>query len=149
MHTFNEYIVTNHSIDNGAAIWITSSVETNVGIIFTCMHSMKPVLSRIVPGFFSTSESRKHSDNSGRLRGLNKWINSPKESKGSSNATSDFSLHVHATTVELKQAQRGESIRSSHGNVHSNVVLGSVLPDLPTDKIMYSQEVEVVSKANV
>src|SRR6202012_3453673 len=48
-----------HAIDYGAAVWIASSVETNVGIIFTCMHAMRPVLSKLVPGFFTRSASSK------------------------------------------------------------------------------------------
>jgi len=32
--------------DDGAAVWASSSVETNVGIIFTCIHAIKPVMMK-------------------------------------------------------------------------------------------------------
>ena len=35
-----------YNVDNGALIWMVSSVETNVGIIFTCMHAIRPILSQ-------------------------------------------------------------------------------------------------------
>jgi hypothetical protein len=43
--------------DNGAAVWMASSVEANVGIIFACMHAIKPILSKIIPGLFGTGGS--------------------------------------------------------------------------------------------
>jgi hypothetical protein len=39
-------------LDYGAIIWIISIVETNVSIIFACVHAARPILSRIFPGFF-------------------------------------------------------------------------------------------------
>jgi len=42
---------------DGAAIWMASSVEANVGIIFACMHAIKPILSKLIPGLFATGTS--------------------------------------------------------------------------------------------
>ena len=39
-------------VDYGAEIWMVSNVETNFGIIFTCLHASRPILSRILPEFF-------------------------------------------------------------------------------------------------
>jgi hypothetical protein len=45
-------------------IWIISNVETNIGIIFACVHAARPILSRLLPAFFgeidrASSENEK------------------------------------------------------------------------------------------
>ena len=52
----------------GSCLWISSTVETNVAIIFTCMHAMRPLLAKLVPYFFSSpsrvSENRDSNEKS-------------------------------------------------------------------------------------
>lgn len=45
---------------NGALIWITASIEWNLGIIFACFHSVKPILSDLFPRVFGTTQ-KSHS----------------------------------------------------------------------------------------
>lgn len=59
-------------LDYGALIWLTSSIEVNIGIIFACMHAIKPLLSRIVPGLFgSTASDGRQPNYIGRQKSLN------------------------------------------------------------------------------
>ncbi|PGH05023.1 hypothetical protein AJ79_06910 [Helicocarpus griseus UAMH5409] len=40
---------------DGAIIWITAAIEWNLGIIFACLHSVKPILADVFPSVFGTS----------------------------------------------------------------------------------------------
>jgi hypothetical protein len=164
--------ITNCRIDNGAAIWISSSVETNIGIIFTCMHAMRPILSRLVPGFFSsTSASSNNRDTqswqksedsrNGRFNALfrsfirparlNHWPTSTKESKQTSHNTSGFNADANSvhSTVEMSNVKSDNRISPVTGTVDSHVMAGATFQTFPTDKMMYAKEVEVVSDDDV
>jgi hypothetical protein len=34
---------------------MTSSVEVNIGIAFSCIHAMKPIMAKLFPGMFKSS----------------------------------------------------------------------------------------------
>ncbi|KAF2811618.1 uncharacterized protein BDZ99DRAFT_569614 [Mytilinidion resinicola] len=47
---------------NGAIIWVTTSVELNIGIICSCLHTVKPLLKKWFPRTFGSSNDRHISD---------------------------------------------------------------------------------------
>ena len=46
--------------DDGAIIMMTASIESNMGIIFACLHSVKPILADFFPRVFGTSQASSY-----------------------------------------------------------------------------------------
>jgi hypothetical protein len=145
-------------IDDGSAIWIASSVETNIGIIFTCLHAIRPVLSKIVPGLFGTGASS----------GKTKYLKTPDPAtatatakkyrfksitqnstwasvfnKNSSSKSGSKMSHTNQTdsTVELNSITSNKTFAMQHGHSKARVSIGTGGQNIPRDKIMYAQEV--------
>jgi hypothetical protein len=149
-----------HDIDYGAAVWIASSVETNVGIIFTCMHAMRPVLSKLVPGFFTAStSSKKFTPN------LKTWTETSqtgfgarlKSFKFTSKKRSSVPKNFYAENSENDTSLAGNSEFSSGptkdyfhrgpGKVDALITTGSGSGGAPANSIMYDQQVVVVRES--
>jgi hypothetical protein len=148
-------------IDYGAIIWIVSSVETNVGIIFTCMHAMRPVLSKLVPGFFASAGSKNHVPNTkswtesspsgfgARLRSIaSKFTGGDKTKAGkssyASNSGNDNSI---ASNTEFNTELNKDYFHGGSGKVNALITTGSGSGGAPADSIMYDQRVVVVRES--
>ncbi len=42
-------------LDDSALVGVTSSVEVNIGIVFACIHAMKPIMAKIFPAMFTSA----------------------------------------------------------------------------------------------
>jgi hypothetical protein len=149
-------------IDYGAIIWIVSSVETNIGIIFTCMHAMRPVLSKLVPTFFaSASASKKHTPNtkswtessqsgfSSRLKSIAAKFTGGNKGKTGKSAYADNSGNDNslASNTEFSTEQNKDYFHGGSGKVNALVTTGSGSQGAPADSIMYDQRVVVVRES--
>lgn len=147
----------------GSIVWIVSSVETNIGIIFTCMHAMRPVLSRLVPGFFSSAagSSKRYAPN------LKTWTENPPTSFGArlksiaakfvsqeksrptkdsytGSSGNDNSL---ASNIEFSTGFDKDYFHSGSGKVNALITTGPSSGEAPADSIMYNQHVVVVRES--
>jgi hypothetical protein len=147
--------------DYGAIIWIVSSVETNIGIIFTCMHAMRPVLSKLVPGFFASGgASKKYEPNTkswtestpgfgARLKSLASKITGQNKSQAPKNSYTDGSGNDASlvSNTELNAEINKDYFHGGSGKVNALVTTGSGLGGAPADSIMYDQRVVVVRES--
>lgn len=149
-----------HVADYGACLWISSSVEVNIGIIFTCMHAMRPVLAKLVPEFFTSGSggsSNKYSNEKSAsnksaasnkpkprlnpfaaVSGVGKWITRMDDTKATTSSDNGDSTD----SVELSPGLEG-GYGAGTGKAKTRVTTGSVPADAPSDSIVYAQEVEV------
>jgi hypothetical protein len=72
---------------DGSIIWITASVEYNIGIMFACFHGVKPILALIWPNTFGTALTKSGTKGSGYSASTAKQA-----SNGSSSASKSFAL---------------------------------------------------------
>ena len=151
-----------YNVDNGALIWTVSSVETNVGIIFTCMHAMRPILSKLVPSFFSNSDSRKLTPKlktwtetsvptgfGARLKSITSRFArgnkiQPAKNYSHDNSANDSSL---ASNMDFNASPNQDYIHAGPGKVNCLVTTGSDTNGPPGDSIMYDQRVVVVRES--
>jgi len=142
----------------GAIIWIVSSVETNIAIIFTCMHAMRPVLSKLAPGFFAAPSGKKYTPNTkswtessptgfgARLKSIaSKFAGGDRTKAGkssyASNSGNDDSL---AGNTEHSAELNKEYFHGGSGKLNTLVTTGFGTRGAPVDSIMYDQRVVVV-----
>jgi hypothetical protein len=153
-----------HITGYGSGLWISSTVETNIGIIFTCMHAMRPFLARLIPDFFSSpsrvSKNKYSNEKSSGYKastdpaptrrkarlnpfasvsGVGKWIAHMDNSKATSFGNAD-------STVDSVDLNPGLNISAGAGKAKTLITTGSRSGDAPTDSIMYAQEVKVFSE---
>jgi hypothetical protein len=119
----------NYSLDNGAAIWIASSVETNVGIIFTCMHATRPVLAKIVPAFFSTTSG---SSKSGGIQGQARspYFARKCNNSRSRNPSQNFKMDKCITTEDSADANFIFVQPKDHINGEPGTIEAQISPEL-------------------
>jgi len=145
----------------GAIIWIVSSVETNIGIIFTCMHAMRPVLSKLVPGFFASAAStKKYTPNTkswtestpgfgARLKSIASKITGQNKTSAAKSSYADGSGNDNslASNTEFSTELNKDYFHGGSGKVNALVTTGSGSRAAPADSIMYDQHVVVVRES--
>jgi hypothetical protein len=57
-----------HKIDNDAVVYVTMAMETNIGIICGCLPGCKPLMSRIFPKLFRSTEGSSNPQLRNRVR---------------------------------------------------------------------------------
>jgi len=151
-----------YNVDNGALIWMVSSVETNVGIIFTCMHAIRPILSKLVPSYFSNSDSRKLTPKlktwtqtsaptgfGARLKSITSRVAGRNKTQPAKNYSYDDSANDSslASNMDFNASPNKDYIHAGPGKVNSLVTTGSDTDVPPGDSIMYDQRVVVVRES--
>jgi hypothetical protein len=108
---------TDHTIGDGSIVWITASIEYNIGIIFACFHGVKPILALIWPNTFGTTAStgNKNSAYSG----------------GSSNSRAKGSNITGSNSFALKSldSEKNDQPRLTHFDSATDTSLASPSPN--------------------
>jgi hypothetical protein len=151
-----------HVAGYGACLWTSSTVETNVGIIFTCMHAMRPFLAKLVPHFFSSpsrvSKNTNSNEKSFGHKSLTDSASTPPKTRfnpfASVSGVGRWIAHMDVgratnvsdnagSAVDSVDLDCGLDLSAGAGKAKTFVTTGSMSADTPTDNIMYAQEVEV------
>jgi hypothetical protein len=125
------------------------------------MHAMRPVLSKIVPGFFATSASdKKYSPNtkswtetspsgfSARLKSIaSKFTGGDKTKAGKSSYANQSGDDSVAGNTEYSTELKQDYFHGGSGKVNALVTTGSGTRGAPADSIMYDQRVVVVRES--
>jgi hypothetical protein len=125
------------------------------------MHAMRPVLSKIVPGFFATSASdKKYSPNtkswtetspsgfSARLKSIaSKFTGGDKTKAGKSSYANQSGDDSVAGNTEYSTELKQDHFHGGSGKVNALVTTGSGTRGAPADSIMYDQRVVVVRES--
>ncbi len=129
-------------LDYGAIIWIISIVETDVGIIFTCVHAARPILSRIFPGFFG--ELNRASSKNEKMKSISifsKWSRNSTPSSYSS--TTETDTERAESSVEWNSVVPEKPMAARFSTTKSRATIGLNMSGAPMTEIMYSNSVQV------
>jgi hypothetical protein len=127
--------------DYGAIIWILSNVETNVGVIFTCVHAARPILSRIFPGFFG--ELNRASSKNEKMKSISlfsKWSRNSTPSRCSS--TSETDIERAESSVEWNSVVPEKPMAARFSTTKSRTTIGLNMSRGPMAEIIDSHGVQ-------
>jgi hypothetical protein len=132
-------------VDYGAVLWIISGVETNVGIIFSCTHAARPILSKLLPDFFG--EVNRASSKNGKLKTIelsSNWSTSSLESTTSSSgfaAGSDAERTKSPLDWTSEVLEKPMAVRCGMPRIADQ--FGLNMSERPPARIMYSHSVKI------
>jgi hypothetical protein len=108
---------TYHITGDGSIVWITASIEYNIGIIFACFHGVKPILALIWPNTFGTTVTTGNK-NSGYSGGSG----NPRARGGNSTASTSFALRS-------LESEKNDKTRLTHFDSATDTSLASPSPN--------------------
>jgi hypothetical protein len=131
--------------DYGAVLWIISNVETNIGIIFSCTHAARPILSKLFPNFFG--EVNRASSKNEKLKTIeisSNWSTSSRKSTprntpytvGSDAGRSKSSLDWNSAVLQKPMAARSGTPRIADR-------FGVNMSERPPARIMHLHSVKI------
>ena len=131
--------------DYSAVLWIVSGVETNVGIIFSCMHAARPILSKLLPDFFG--EVNRASSKNEKLKTIeisSNWSTSsrtPAPSNSSFTAKPDVEQTKSSLDWNSAVLENPMAFRSGTPRIADQFRLN--MSERPPARIMYSHSVKI------
>jgi hypothetical protein len=131
--------------DYSAVLWIISGVETNVGIIFSCMHAARPILSKLLPNYFG--EVNRASSKNEKLKTIEISSNWSTSSWKSTPSNSSFTAGLDAGRTKSSLdwnavvLQKPMAVRSGTPRIADQ--FGLNMSERPPARIMYSHSVKI------
>ena len=126
--------------DYGAVLWIISGVETNVGIIFSCMHAARPILSKLFPDFFG--DANRASSKNERLKTIEVSSNWSTSSRTSNPSNSSFTAGRTKSPLDWNSVlEKPMAVR--YGTPRIADQFGLNMLGRPPARVMYSHSVKI------